>query len=48
MYDFILAMKICERDVYQINCDNHSYFQGDVFGNFYAIIYSTHESMSLW
>jgi len=46
MCDFIMAMKICEGDVYQINCDNHFYFQGDVFGNIYAIIYFTHESMS--
>ncbi len=48
MCDFIVAMKICERDVYQINCDNHSYFRGDVLGNFYAIIYSIHESMNIW
>jgi hypothetical protein len=48
MCDFIVAMKICEGDVYQINCENRSYFQGDVFGNIYAIIYSTHENISFW
>jgi hypothetical protein len=37
MCDFIVAMKMCEGDVHQINCDNHSYFQDDVFGNLYAI-----------
>jgi len=40
-------MKICERDVYQINCHNQSYFQNDVFENFHALINSTHENISL-
>jgi hypothetical protein len=28
-------------------CDNQSYFQGDVFQNFHALINSTHESINL-
>jgi hypothetical protein len=43
--DFIAIVKICERDIYQMYCDNQSYFEGDVFGNFRAFINSTHENI---
>ncbi len=46
--DFIAIVKIWERDVYMTYYDNHYYFQGDVFGNFHAIINNTHESISFW
>ncbi len=45
--DFIATMKICERDVYQMHCDNQSYFEGDVFRNFHALINFAHENMNL-
>jgi hypothetical protein len=32
--DFIATVKICNGDVYQMYCDIHSCFQGDVFMNF--------------
>jgi hypothetical protein len=44
--DFIVAIKICERDDYQMYCDIHSSFQGDVFMNFQTLINYVHESIS--
>jgi len=44
---FIVVMKICEGDVNQMYYDNEYDFQGDVFGNFHALINSIHESISL-
>jgi hypothetical protein len=29
-------------------CDSQFYFQGDVFGNFHALINFAHESISIW
>jgi hypothetical protein len=45
--DFIVAVNICEGDVYRMYCDIHSSFQGDVFMNFQALIYYAHESINL-
>lgn len=44
--DFIVAIKICEKDVYQMYCDIHSSFQGDVFMNFQTLINCVHESIN--
>jgi hypothetical protein len=44
---FIIILKICEGDVYQMYYDNQYNFQGDVFGNFHALINYVHESIDL-
>jgi hypothetical protein len=44
--DFIVAIKICERDVYQMYCNIHSSFQGDVFMNFQTLINCVHENIN--
>jgi hypothetical protein len=33
--------------IYQMHCDNQSYFEGDVFRNFHALINFAHENMNL-
>ncbi len=47
MCGFIVAVKICDGDVYQKYCDIHSSFQGDVFMNFQPLIDCAHESINL-
>ncbi len=45
--DFIVMVKIYERDVYRMYCDIHSSFQGDMFMNFQALIDCAHENINL-
>jgi len=45
--DFIAIVKIFEGDVYWMYCDIHSFFQGDVFMDFQALIDYVHESINL-
>jgi hypothetical protein len=45
--DFSAIIKICEGDVYQMSCDIHSSFQGDVFMDFQTLIDYVHESINL-
>jgi hypothetical protein len=44
---FIVVVKICEGNVYQIYCDIHSFFQVDMFMNFETLINCVFESISL-
>jgi hypothetical protein len=44
--DFSAIIKICEGDVYQMYCEIHSSFQGDVFINFQALINCVHQSIN--
>jgi hypothetical protein len=43
--DFIAIIKICEGDVYRMYCDICSFFQGDVFMDFQAVIDYAHENI---
>jgi hypothetical protein len=45
--DFIIAMKIYERDVYHMFCDSQSSFEGDVLINFKALINIAHDNINL-
>ncbi len=47
VYDFIIIVKICERDVYRMFYDSQFSFEGDVFINFKAFINTTHDNINL-
>ncbi len=46
--DFAAIIKICEGDVYQMYCEIHSSFQGDVFINFQALINCVHQRINFY
>jgi hypothetical protein len=46
MCDFIAIIKICEKDVYWMYRDIHSYFQSDVIKKFQALINCAHENIN--
>jgi hypothetical protein len=47
VYDFIVGVKICERDVYHMFYDMWSFFESNVFNNFIALINIAHENINL-
>jgi hypothetical protein len=42
-----IIVNFFERDEYKIYCDNHYYFQGDVFENFHVFINFVDESINV-
>jgi len=43
---FITIIKICERDVYHMYCDNQTSFEGDAFIDLTSLINFIHENIS--
>jgi hypothetical protein len=46
--DFIIVVKICERDVYYMFCDQQSFFECNVFNNFNTLINIARENISFY
>jgi len=46
--DFIVIVKICERDVYHMFCDRQSFFEGNVFNDFTTLRNIAHENISFY
>ncbi len=47
VYDFMVIVKIYERDVCRMFCDSQSSFEGDVLINFKVLINIAHDNINL-